>query len=297
MRIQSATDLFNDRLKILVYGQSGAGKTYLARTIEEPTLVISAESGLLSLSGANIDVLDITTDDDGKLIPAALRFSQMQKAYQYLLTEEAKQKYKWIFIDSLTEVSQNLIESLLPEFPDRKDALVMYGENFKRMRNMIKAFRDIPHYNIVFTALAEEEKDQNGKRYHGVSMIGKMSSQLPSFLDEVFYLHTFSDDDNVLKRRLVTQPTDKAVAKDRSGKLDKFEEANLKIIATKIKEKKDDKSIGSKSAVGVPSAASGGLPSASAGSTDDRNKGRDGQVRQSKVPNSGGDSNRKSPVA
>ena len=50
MKISTTKAVGNDALKILIYGESGSGKTTLAGTINEPTLIISAEAGLLCLS-------------------------------------------------------------------------------------------------------------------------------------------------------------------------------------------------------------------------------------------------------
>lgn len=238
MKIQSTQNYSSDKLKILVYGASGAGKTSLAKTIpkEEKTLVISAEAGLLCLNDTDLDVIDITQDDNGKLIPKEKRIQRLVEVYQYLNTEEAIKKYKWIFIDSLTEISQNMIEALYAEYPDRSATLVMYSENAKRMRSLIKSFRDIPHYNVVMTALDHTEKDENNMRITGVSMIGAIADKIPAYFDECLYLATFEDPETKeTVRKLVTSKSEKLVCKDRSGKLHKIEEPSLAIIAKKIK--------------------------------------------------------------
>lgn len=54
-------------------------------------------------------------------------------------------------------------------------------------------------------------------------------------MDVVAFMHTFTNEDNEKKRYLATQPTDHYIAKDRSGKLDEFEEPNLAEIARKIR--------------------------------------------------------------
>jgi hypothetical protein len=238
LKIQSSKNYSQDKLKILVYGAPGAGKTSLAKTIprDEKTLIISAEAGLLCLNDADIDVLDITQDDQGNLIPKEKRIARLGEAFQYLNTEEARGKYKWVFIDSLTEISQNLMEQLYLEFPERSQSLPMYGENSKRMRSLIKSFRDIPYYNVVMTALDNTDKDENNVRITGVSMVGAMADKVPAYFDEVFYLATIADQETgEIHRKLVTGRSDKLVAKDRSGKLDKLEAPSLAVIASKIR--------------------------------------------------------------
>jgi phage nucleotide-binding protein len=236
MLIGSTKDVGIHELKILIYGESGVGKTSLAKTIKEPLLLISAEAGLLPLRGESIDVIDITKDDKGNAIPKENRIDRLAEVYTYLLTDEPKKKYKWVMIDSLTELSQNLVEKLQKEFPERRDSLVLYGENSKRMRSIVKLFRDLPGYSVIFTALADIEKDDNGVRYQTIQMVGKIAQQLPAFFDEVFFMHVQKEDGKPDSRILVTGKSEKVIAKDRSGALEQFELADLQTVINKIRD-------------------------------------------------------------
>lgn len=242
MRIISTKDEAVNRLKFLIFGKPGVGKTYLAKTISEPTLLISAEAGHLVLADSEIDMIDISVDDDGNILPKEKRFDQLQKVYKYLLTDEARNKYKWIFFDSITEVSENLIESLMakPEFSAKKMALPMWGEYAKSMRSLIKAFRDLPYYNVVFTAISEEipATEEGGEKHVGVMVKGKISQSIGMFFDEMFYLGVRSTQDGD-ERLLLTSSQSHIPAKDRSGKLDKYEKPNLANIASKIRGEKE----------------------------------------------------------
>lgn len=244
MTITNTKGIGVDTLKMLVIGEPGSGKTFLAGTINEPTIIISAEAGLLCLKDKDIDVFDITRDNKGGLIPKENRIARLGEAYKFLLSDAALKKYKWVYIDSLSEISQNLMEQLYTEFPERKDTLPMYGENAKRMRSLIKSFRDLPGYNVVFSCLSTVDKDENGQRYIGVSIVGSMADKIAAFFDEVFYLNALKNSETgKIERQLITEKSEKLVAKDRSGMLDRIEPANLALIANKIRGKKKEQNV------------------------------------------------------
>jgi hypothetical protein len=108
------------------------------------------------------------------------------------------------------------------------------------MRSLVKSFRDLPKYDVVFTCLSEVDKDESGMRVTQPQLVGKFAAHLPALLDEVFYLHTATNAETGEKTRtLVTEGSDRMVAKDRSGALEKFEPADLSAVFKKIRSVKD----------------------------------------------------------
>lgn len=238
MLITSTKDISVGRLKILVFGDSGVGKTTLAGTMPPKTLIFSMESGLLSLGDKDISVFDVTTNDKGEIIPRGNRQDRMTEGFLYLSTKDAREKFDNIFIDSLSEISDNLYERLKLKFPERKDGLNLWEEHKTEMRKTIRAFRDLPGYNVVFTALETKIQDDNSRLFIGPYVQPKsMSEELPKYFDFVHRLEVVEAADKSKARMLRTQPTETIRAKSRTNaniKLNDLEPANLSALFNKI---------------------------------------------------------------
>jgi len=238
MKVQTVDSFIESHgIKMLITGESGVGKTRSAISLKESgfkPLIVSAESGVLSLQGSGIPMIDIARNDDGKEIPMEKRFDRLGEVFKWL--KLGQKDYDTVMLDSLTEVNQTLMASLNAKYPDRKDSLPKYGENSETMLKLVRAFRDLP-YHVVIVSLSEVEKDDIGRRFTTASVIGKVANFLPSLMDEVLNLQIFQDDHGKVTRRFQCSPSGQIVCKDRSGKLDAYEPADLGKIFLKIQGK------------------------------------------------------------
>lgn len=233
MLIKSSKSIHHDTIKMLIYGPSGAGKTTIASTLDHAkTLIVSAESGLMSISQYSIDVVDLTVDKDDKLIGAEQRMSNIREVYNFLVHDT---KYENVFIDSLTEIAQIVLGALEKKYPDQKQGLLKWGEYNKAMTAIIAQFRDLKK-NVIFTCLSEVDRDENNMRFQAFSMPGSISQKLPQYFDEVFFLHSAKNQEGKITRKLQTQNDSVIQAKDRSSKLDLYENPDLNLIFNKIRQ-------------------------------------------------------------
>jgi hypothetical protein len=227
--ISSANNLDKKFIKFLIVGESGIGKTTLSKTFpHKEVLLLSFEGGELSVSDTDIAVIkfnDLTNPQD--------RYKRLLDVWSELQKPEYKQQFKYVVIDSLTELSNLIKESVFMKFTDPKMTMLAWGKYNDLIKDIIKKFRDID-YNVVFLALPKVEKDDVGRRFTNINMMGSIKDEVAGYFDEVFHYQYLKDS----KRMLVTAGDGTFEAKDRSNKLEKFEEPNLGQILTKIKAKK-----------------------------------------------------------
>jgi phage nucleotide-binding protein len=216
--LKRTRDLAKSGVKLLVYGQAGAGKTSLIRTLPTP-LVLSAEAGLLSIQDADLAYIEIKTIDD------------LREAYSYIMSDEGA-GFESIALDSISEIAEVILNA---EKKATKDPRQAYGAMQEQVSDLIRAFRDIPGKHVYMSAKLEKSTDEMGRILYAPSMPGnKTGQQLPYFFDEVLALRVERDAEGNVQRALMCDSDGLWQAKDRSGKLAAWEAPDLGAIVEKI---------------------------------------------------------------
>ena len=208
-------------IKLCVHGRAGAGKTTLVATLPEPIL-LSAESGVLSLRHVSIPAITITS------------IAELEEAYDYItLDEDASKRFHSVALDSISEIAENC---LLTEKAATKDGRRAYGEMYDKMTALIKKFRDMPNKHVYFSAKQGSTTDEitNVTRYGPLMPGQRLGVNMPYLFDEVFSLELGKTDEGEEFRYLRTKTSLQFEAKDRSGALEEFEEPHLGKIINKI---------------------------------------------------------------
>ena len=223
INLKSTGNLAGNGVKLLVYGQAGAGKTSLIPTLPNP-IVLSAEGGLLSIQDAELPYLEITT------------MAELQEAYKWLAESAEAAQFESVAIDSISEIAE---VALNYEKKVNKDPRAAYGAMQEQMADIIRAFRDLPAKHVYMSAKLEKTQDEMGRILYAPSMPGNKTGQsLPYFFDEVLALRVEKDAEGATQRALMCDSDGLWLAKDRSGKLDAWEAPDLTVIINKIGAKK-----------------------------------------------------------
>jgi phage nucleotide-binding protein len=219
INVKTTGSLSANGVKVLAYGQAGAGKTSLIKTLPSP-IVLSAEGGLLSIQDADLPFIEITS------------MTELQEAYTWLTSSDEAKAYKSVALDSISEIAEVCLNT---EKKVTKDPRQAYGAMQEQMADIIRAFRDLPGRHVYMSAKLEKTQDEMGRVLYSPSMPGNKTGQaLPYFFDEVLALRVEKDGDGNTQRALMCDSDGLWLAKDRSGKLDAWEAPDLSAVIAKI---------------------------------------------------------------
>lgn len=214
MQIKNTGDIQQQHINVLVHSPAGYGKTTLATTTEQPTIILSAEAGLLSINNAAIDYVDIKHMGD------------LHAAYQYLKTD---QKYKWVVLDSVSEITSMCLIEQKKLTGDPRQA---YTKMRDIMLGLIRDFRNLDK-NVYMTCQQSTDEPHSPMTDDRV-----ITQNLAYMFDCVFPLRRIEHEEKMY-HVLQTEGDDTHIAKYRDSlqRLDRYEPANLQKIYTKLTQK------------------------------------------------------------
>lgn len=219
----TALDDRNQYANILIYGETGVGKTVFASTAPRPILWLEAEGGTASIGDkAGIDIARVSGLDSYR---EAL-----------IVLQENPDKWKTVVIDSFTETQAAILKDIMRKVVDADESRDEFSPLFSEwgrltgiMREIARAFRDLPMH-VVITALQREDKDEyTGRTKVRPRLSPTLAEEVPAFMDAVLYLYSATtkkgeadadgveaDEDGItVVRNALLKPTGKYMAKCR----------------------------------------------------------------------------------
>lgn len=219
-----------NKMNILIYGDPGAGKTYLAGTAQDvPNManvhVFNIDGGVMTLAQrGDISATDIHSVTDLE-----------QELYRIANGDEKYKGIKTVVIDNITELQTLALESATTrEYQNRAKKnknysidevyLEDYGLVGKQLSRILRGFRDLPMH-VIYIAHKKDKMRQgtNTLEESKPNLTDKLSTAIMGYMDFVWYLYTA--DEAVgneetgyyaeTHRYLLTQPMNNYAAKTR----------------------------------------------------------------------------------
>jgi hypothetical protein len=209
-------------LTLLLHGDSGVGKSWLADTAPAPRLILDGE-GRAKYTPSQPKVLWEPRNGpppavDGTwntCIAPVQDFETMALAYRYF--RAGQHHFKSIVVDSLMEVQKRCIDSIAGLAALDPQG---YGTLLRNIEKIVRDYRDltmIPSNHCKVVVFVNGTRERDGK--YGLLLQGQLSDTLAYLLDVVGYYFLNPVPDGKFVRSLLVNKQPGFVAKDGTGKL------------------------------------------------------------------------------
>jgi hypothetical protein len=218
------------RFTAFIYGFSGTGKTYIARTVLDdpalyPALVCICDRGGLSLQ----DVVD----DERLVVTDTRTVKDFNAIFDYL--KNKPHNFKTVIIDNLSELQRSGLIEQAKRASENKDTRTGheftqqdYGIVRNQILSLVSNFTLELSLNVILTALASKSTDQiTGIESIEPNLAGKLAAEVPGYCDVVGYLSIKPP--TMIERKAgqteptrnlqVVQSTQVATARNRGGRI------------------------------------------------------------------------------
>lgn len=189
--VQAKEFNFDDKAKVLVHGNSGAGKTHLGATGIKPVIALCERQALRTIRLVNPEaaIWIIDRADDLRQLLTELK----------VMIAENRCPYDTVVLDSLTEIQAMLKNEIL--VAASRDQLTQgeWGVIIDKVANIARSFRDLPMHVLALCRSDEQFIDET--RYVRPSLSGKkLPNDIAGFFNLVGYAYRKQDGDKLLYR-------------------------------------------------------------------------------------------------
>jgi len=172
----------NTTVKALIYGDSGAGKSFLAATAPKPLILLTEMNGQVSISHSNpgADIIHITS---ANMLAQVLRdIEENPKDYE---------SYQTIVIDSLTETQRLIKDRILSRKPSGAGFQIQdWGKMAEDMRAMVRRIRSLPKHVVCICLMEAETEESSGIRHIRPAFDGKKTgAEIAQYFNFVGFLY------------------------------------------------------------------------------------------------------------
>lgn len=161
LKWSKTSDPVHRRVSMLVYGEAGAGKTSLVKTLpvksDDRVVYLYADPGHAVLRSRAF------------LMAPLKNMLDVNAAASEVGAMAAAKQIDWVVVDGIDEIGLLVVNAYIAS---SKDGRGSYGDMAKYMSMWLKGMRDLP-CNILFITQREQKQDDQKRMYYAPSFPGK----------------------------------------------------------------------------------------------------------------------------
>lgn len=152
---QKISELGKDvNIKILLHGDSGAGKTFCASSAPKPLVLLTERNGLVSIKHSNPEAV----------VAVCSTAKEVREVFNQILKKGLKHfGCETLVVDSLTEIQRMFKDEIIEKSNKKLFSLQNWGELTETMRKFMRMLRSLD-CSMVCIALSQYQQEEDTNR-------------------------------------------------------------------------------------------------------------------------------------
>ena len=179
---------FEPKLKVLVLGDYGTGKSRFASTAPEPIFLFDFDRGAVSYAHRRVYVPDYFLTET----PAPQVFQLMERDLDMLIKNEHPEgKFETVVLDSLTTMMKEAMNLAVAKKPLPPDTPPIWNVHYPLVKvymdRILDRLRRLPTHLIVIGHVDYQRNEITGEILATPSVTGNLKTYIPAIFDEVYF--------------------------------------------------------------------------------------------------------------
>ena len=194
MQIKKAGDALGGSVKgkILIYGQSGSGKSWLGVTAPAPLVLLTEKNGFASIAHSNPDAQVIECD----------KIEDIYAAIRAIKSGEISE-FETLVIDSLTNAQTMIKSRILARSGKKRLQIQDWGDLAGETLSLIEGLRSLDCHVVCIALRDDELVSETGRRYTYPLFEGKKTkNNISQFFNVIGYLSRETGDKGISRTLL-----------------------------------------------------------------------------------------------
>lgn len=201
-------------VKAVVYSGPGLGKTPLLTTAPNPVICFT-EPGFLSVAKWQGPAYEAYT------------YARIREFWLWAIGSQEARQFHTFCVDSVSQIAEII---LAEEKPKHKDGRKAYGEMFDKTMEIMNWIYFAKGLNALL--IAKEDMKTEDNKFRPYFPGKELNVKIPHLFDSVWRLENVPTPKGIV-RCMRTRESQDAFARDRSGKLEEFEPADINHLFAK----------------------------------------------------------------
>ncbi len=204
-------------VKSIVYGPAGSGKTPIINTAPRPVL-LACEPGLLSMRGSTVPTF---------IAPDAKKIDEF---WDWVFGSNETKNFDTIAVDSVSQMAETYLERANK---DNKHGLAAYGQMATDVLKQLDRLYFLQHKHTYLVAKLEIKNGAVGSFSRPYYPGQQLPVAMPHKYDQILHLDIHNVPSVGQVKSFQCQSTIDVMARDRTGRLDMFEQPDFGALVRK----------------------------------------------------------------